>query len=30
VQDVRGGGEGAVRGRGEEVGELLQRHAQVP
>jgi hypothetical protein len=27
VQDVRGGGEGAVLGRGEEVRELLQPHA---
>jgi hypothetical protein len=26
VQDVRGGGEGAVLGRGEKVRELLQRH----
>ena len=26
AQDVRGGGEGAVLGRGEEVGELLERH----
>jgi hypothetical protein len=30
VQHVRGGGEGTVRGRGEEVGELLQRHTRSP